>query len=246
MKYDWSKETLESAINKADSYSETLRVLEIPLSGRNLDTLKSKIKQYSLDVSHFTFKSGYSTGTENKKYVPASTYLHKDSYITPYKLKEKLFSEGIKERKCETPGCTCTSGTWLGKPIVYQLHHKDGDNTNNELSNLQILCPNCHSQTDNYCGKSNKKAKTQLCPDCGNPIAKGSTYCAKCSAKHHRKVLRPEKETLIRDVKEQGSISAVGRKYGVTDSSVRKWLTQYDLPNHIKELKDMLLLDKIT
>ena len=35
------------------------------------------------------------------------------------------------------------------------LHHIDGDRHNNVFENLQILCPNCHAQTDNY-GSKNK------------------------------------------------------------------------------------------
>jgi hypothetical protein len=44
------------------------------------------------------------------------------------------------------------------------LHHKDGDNTNNEISNLSYLCPNCHAMTDNYRGK-NKNSETQEKPE---------------------------------------------------------------------------------
>ena len=43
----------------------------------------------------------------------------------------------------------------MGKILALQLHHKDGDNTNNELDNLTYLCPNCHATTDTYGGKGN-------------------------------------------------------------------------------------------
>ena len=35
------------------------------------------------------------------------------------------------------------------------MHHKDGDSSNNELDNIAELCPNCHSQTENYSRKKN-------------------------------------------------------------------------------------------
>lgn len=38
---------------------------------------------------------------------------------------------------------------WNGKPIPLELHHKDGNHYNNDLTNLEVLCPNCHAQTDN-------------------------------------------------------------------------------------------------
>jgi hypothetical protein len=39
---------------------------------------------------------------------------------------------------------------------MLELHHKDGDRTNNILSNIELLCPNCHALTDNYRGSKKK------------------------------------------------------------------------------------------
>ena len=47
----------------------------------------------------------------------------------------------------------------MGKPISLEVHHIDGNGKNNSLDNLQLLCPNCHSQTENYKGKNVKKKK---------------------------------------------------------------------------------------
>lgn len=70
-----------------------------------------------------------------------------------YKLKQKLIKLGIKENKCEICGCT----SWQGKPLNMQLHHIDGNSKNHSLSNLQMLCPNCHSQTENFTAKNKRK-----------------------------------------------------------------------------------------
>lgn len=52
-------------------------------------------------------------------------------------------------------GCfTCGNSDWMGRPITLELHHVDGDSNNNSLENVQLLCPNCHSQTDTYKGKN--------------------------------------------------------------------------------------------
>ena len=45
---------------------------------------------------------------------------------------------------------------WLGEPIPLELHHIDGNKQNHQLSNLQMLCPNCHSITDNFKSKKHK------------------------------------------------------------------------------------------
>lgn len=69
-------------------------------------------------------------------------------------LKLRLISEGIKSDACE---CCGTGPTYNGRPLTLQVHHVNGDNTDNRIDNLQILCPNCHSQTENYSGKSSSR-----------------------------------------------------------------------------------------
>lgn len=76
--------------------------------------------------------------------------LVENSTYQSFKLKNKLLKEGLKECKCEK----CNNTEWLGKPIPLELHHINGDRTDNRIENLQILCPNCHAQTDNYRGKN--------------------------------------------------------------------------------------------
>lgn len=45
----------------------------------------------------------------------------------------------------------CSIDEWNGKPIVLQIDHIDGDRKNNTRDNLRALCPNCHSQTEDWC-----------------------------------------------------------------------------------------------
>ena len=66
------------------------------------------------------------------------------------KLKNRLIKEGNKENKCEV----CNISEWLGKPINMHLDHIDGNSHNHKLYNLRMICPNCHSQTETYCGKN--------------------------------------------------------------------------------------------
>jgi len=83
----------------------------------------------------------------------ALEYLESDKYISIHKLRIKLIQDGVKEHKCET----CNLTEWNGNKIPLELHHIDGDRYNNKLQNIQILCPNCHSQTENYSGKNKGK-----------------------------------------------------------------------------------------
>jgi len=97
------------------------------------------------------------------------TEFEQNEYIKRWKngLEDGLSGEfGISDRlrryffdKCN---CKCQLCGWgqvnptTGK-IPLQLHHIDGDCTNNSEENLQLLCPNCHSLTENF-GSLNKNA----------------------------------------------------------------------------------------
>ena len=64
-------------------------------------------------------------------------------------VKRRLVAEGLKGDCCET----CGIAAWRGGPLAMALHHVNGDGLDNRLENLQLLCPNCHSQTANYGGR---------------------------------------------------------------------------------------------
>lgn len=94
-------------------------------------------------------------GTEKKfSRTHVSEYVCENGkFITSHKLKLKLIRDGLKEHKCEICGIT----EWNNVPCPIELDHIDGNHQNNLLSNLRIVCPNCHAQTDTNSGKKNKK-----------------------------------------------------------------------------------------
>lgn len=90
--------------------------------------------------------------TEGNGKIPLKDILNGQhpSYQT-FKLKQRLISENIKFNVCEI----CKTGpTWNGKYINCELDHVDGDSSNHLLSNLRMLCPNCHSQTETFRSKN--------------------------------------------------------------------------------------------
>lgn len=160
MKHRYSDELLTSIV--ADSYSiaEILRKLNIVPAGGNYSTVRIKIKKLNLDTTHFTgmlwskgrTKSDH-LSLRNKSansVIPLDQVLIKDRHTSSNGLKKRLIEEGIKSHICEM----CFATEWLGKKIPLELHHADGDSTNNELDNIQLLCPNCHSTTSNYRGRN--------------------------------------------------------------------------------------------
>ena len=92
----------------------------------------------------------FKIGGERKKIDLIEILDGKHPTYQTLKLKNRLLKENILENKCSI----CGIDEWQGKQISLQLDHIDGDNHNHRLENLRLVCPNCHSQTDTYCGKN--------------------------------------------------------------------------------------------
>ena len=174
-----SNEDFKRFVEESHTYADVCRKIGWKPQGGNYRYVKKYIKELELDTSHFTMKGRINSGVKyNEKNV--EDYLTTNSYVKADRLKWKLFSTGLKEYKCEKCGRT----HWEGEQISLQLHHVNGDNTDNRLENLQILCPNCHSQTDNYCGANNRHddvSKKYYCRCCGKEMDKTQTgLCEEC------------------------------------------------------------------
>lgn len=114
------------------------------------ETLNSYLKKMNIDYEGNQSGKGF---TKQKSKWTLEEYLQNSADIQTNKVRTKLLEEGIKEHRCECCGLT----EWLGEPIPLELHHIDGDRTNNVLENYQLLCPNCHAFTDSYRGKNARK-----------------------------------------------------------------------------------------
>ena len=145
-------------------------------------------------------------------------------------LKRIICREGLKTYKCDNCGIT----EWQNKPLSLQLHHINGNRYDNRLENLQFLCPNCHSQTDNYAGKNifNKNKKNNI------KVTTDDEY--KKLQEENWKQTHPSVESFISSFLEIGSFVGVGKKYGVSDNTIRKWCVHYGLPIKKQELKKFL------
>ena len=156
MKHNFTKEDYEEAVKMSLSIAGVCRYLGISPRGGNYTTIKKRLKEYGINTDHFTGK-GWNVGLVFKpmKQFKLEDVLQKDFPYNTQRLKNRLIDAGVKEHKCEK----CQRTEWNGKPIPLELHHINGDRTDNRLENLQILCPNCHAQTDHYRGKNTSKRK---------------------------------------------------------------------------------------
>ena len=94
--------------------------------------------EMNIDTSHFLGK-GWKKDNYTYESFAYGTYKSNGSA----KLNALI---SLRGRKCECCGLT----EWLGKPITLEVHHINGDRIDNSFENLKILCPNCHSYTDNW------------------------------------------------------------------------------------------------
>lgn len=135
----FSKQELETMIQESNSYADFAEKMGYSrIGGSGIRTAKEVIDKYALDISHFGVTN--SVFDYNRfKYGNA---------IKPANMLDALIS--LRGHKCEC----CGNIEWLGQPIVLEVHHKDGDHLNNVLENLDLLCPNCHSLTENWRGKN--------------------------------------------------------------------------------------------
>lgn len=112
-------------------------------SGSVPASLKKMMENKSIDFSHF---KGYAW---NKQIIEMSDTndfgVSNKTTIRRILLKER-------EHKCEH----CGNSEWLSQEIPLQVHHIDGNPNNNVHKNLELICPNCHALTDNWCSKNIK------------------------------------------------------------------------------------------
>jgi hypothetical protein len=145
---NYNNEDLTKAVKNNVSLAGVLRDLGLRIAGGNYDHLRMNIAKLDLDVSHFTGKV-WSKGQTLKDW---SLY-KKDAG------RKKVL---IQERGYQCEDCKLTE--WKNLPIVLELHHIDGNRLDNRKENLQLLCCNCHSVTENWRAKNirNKASMAEL------------------------------------------------------------------------------------
>ena len=230
-------------VKRCDNINQVCKELGKKQTTANRLLIKRIIEKYKIDTSHFVID--YAKRTNKKKMDDCDIFVINSSYQTA-KLKNRLILKGYKEYKCEMCGRT----TWEGKPIPLQTHHINGDNSDNRIENLQLLCPNCHAFTDTYCGKNISKSNLKEihaekeCEYCGKKFrnVSGKKYCSDECRKLAMNIIDDAelKEKIIRYASENCTFRYIGKMMGVSDNAVRKWCLKIGLPTKTSELKNYI------
>lgn len=131
---EYTDEDIIKYSKEVKSIAGLLKKLNLKVVGGNYANIKRNIQRLNIDTSHWTGQA-WNKGEQLKDW---------SEYTRVSNLKKHLIK--VRGHRCEK----CNNAEWFGYPIKLEVHHIDGDKTNNDEDNLQLLCPNCHSITDNW------------------------------------------------------------------------------------------------
>jgi hypothetical protein len=214
-------------------------------AGGNHATLKKYVARWGISTAHFDPAAQQKEHLKRlcaQRRKPLAEILVNGCSYSRGSLKRRLYEEGLKQRRCEL----CGQGEeWQGRRMALILDHVNGIADDNRLENLRIVCPNCAATLDTHCGRNCDR----VCPGCSQnfrPKRYEQRYCTHaCWAQskvgvpqpRRRKtrviggrecrVERPPYRQLIAEI-DGTSYVAVGREYGVSDNTIRKWRRQYE------------------
>ncbi len=137
---DYTDQDILNAVPKVKSMAGLLKELGLKFAGGNYANMKRNLQRLDADCSHWTGQ-GWNKDQRLKDW---------SDYTRVRYIKKHLIEK--RGNKCEK----CGLDLWQDKNIPLEVHHKDGDRTNNSEDNLILLCCNCHALTKTWRGKKNK------------------------------------------------------------------------------------------
>ncbi|MEU6305507.1 HNH endonuclease signature motif containing protein [Streptomyces chartreusis] len=155
----WTRQVLEPVVAVSTSVNEVLRGLGLEVVGGHHTNISRRIRAYGLDTSHFTPVIRTERQRNNQRRRPAEEILVEDASAGARRIPGSRLKRAMRELGAAENCALCgIEPEWLGEPLPLEVDHIDGNWRNNRIENLRLLCPNCHSTTDSYRGRSKGRA----------------------------------------------------------------------------------------
>ncbi|QMU75373.1 HNH endonuclease [Streptacidiphilus sp. PB12-B1b] len=153
-----TRELLQEGVDHAESFAGVVRHLGLRPAGGTQAYIARRIREFGIDTSHFTGQA-HNRGKRLKgRSVDFLVQRPATAKRVPGQRLRLALIESGRPDACALCGNT---GTWLGKPITLEVDHINGDWSDNRAENLRMLCPNCHTQTETYCGRNKNRRSRQ-------------------------------------------------------------------------------------
>lgn len=143
-----NKDAVAEAIAKSNSIKEVIENLGLRAAGGNYKALHAAVQKHNLILPQWDRNGQLADLAKKRTFSNDEVFVENSTYNNRDRIKRRMYALGIPQ-ECASCGI---GPTWNGKPLTLTLEHKNGVWNDNRLENLEILCPNCHSQTSTYCG----------------------------------------------------------------------------------------------
>ena len=222
----YTRELLAPIVAKHLTIVGVLRELGIVTTGGSSNYIRDKIRECGIDTSHMTGRR--QIGPANPAFrngAPIDALLVVNSSYHRGHLKTRLLGAGLITNVCAICG---QADIWRDAPLTLVLDHINGVNNDNRLDNLRMLCPNCNSQQPTFC-RGVKRKKVYRCPECSGQVSNRAGRCNRCAGLLREKDKIDKRPSLVQLELDMTRMTmlAIGKKYGVSDTTVRKWIKRY-------------------
>ena len=236
------RDKLEYACKTNPSIKEAIESMGLRAAGGNYNTFKKYCKLYSIVPPKYDYIEPMSNLHRNNRIPDREIFIENSTYKCRRSIKKRLVALGI-EYKCSL--CPVRD-EWNGQSITLQLDHINGVYNDNRIENLRFLCPNCHSQTETFSGRTSNKQnhhkkyyykKTCECGGIKSTKAKMCRSCANKNIKRKTKISWPSDEQLLEMVRKSSKLQ-VSKELGVSETAVRKRLKKNQQQEVVLPLDD--------
>jgi 5-methylcytosine-specific restriction endonuclease McrA len=156
----WTDEELARAVAASTSLTDVIRALGLRPAGGNHRSVRAHVARLALSTEHFTHERrtrGIRAWRALTRHSP-DTVFRSGAGIASAVVRRQA-REHLRPYRCALCG---NPGVHHGQPLTLQLDHANGVHDDNRLENLRWLCPNCHSQTPTYCGRSSRRRPNRV------------------------------------------------------------------------------------